>query len=623
MQKKFIKAAGLIIAIAMVVTLMVVFIFQTAISHINGRDQLDYLLDDIEQSLKDNDEQIAQLKESTGEDYLARARAFAYIIEQNPAILTSTQKLNELLTLLDVDEFHVTDEEGVIRWGTVSDYFGFDMSSSDQTAPFMPLLNDKSMELAQEPQPNGALGILFQYIGVSRRDKTGIVQVGMQPTRLEEALASTEIGVVLEAYIENDEGVFALNAADGTVAWHSNQKLIGLSAEEIGLSDGVDSLYGGYRAYTVDGEKAYMSARVMGDYIIVPYLDYSSVMANRNTQVILLLISDILVVLVTVWVLNSLLKRQIVQPIQVIGNELGKIEQGDLNTEVDVRVTPEFAQLSDGINAMVHSIREKMDETSLLLAEQRDAAQQINRISVTLRNLSDQNVDTADRLADGSAGQAEAIIRLTASIDELEAQLIADNQKVDQAGRTSDEAAEYLSRGVETLNQLSGVMDQLNEMSGDIQKVVKAIDDISFQTNILALNAAVEAARAGAAGKGFSVVADEVRNLAGKSAESARQTATMIGNTIDIMQLGQTLSTQAVSVIREAMERSEQAGRLTGEILRASARQKETVEDIRASGHQVEQVIRENSQLAVEAKQGVSGLLNEVETLQNLSGHTV
>ena len=623
MQKKFIKAASIIIAAAMVVTLMVVFGFQTSIAYSNARDQLDYLLGDIEQCLLDNEEQIAQLKESTGEDYLARARAFAYMIEENPDILTSGQELNELMVLLDVDEFNVTDEKGVIRWGTVSDYYGFDMSTTDQTAPFMPILKDKSMELAQEPQPNGALGILFQYIGVSRRDKTGIVQIGMQPTRLEAALASTEIGVVLESYIENDEGVFALNVADNTVAWHSNENLIGKSAEEIGLTDGVEALFGDCNAYTVDGTKGYMSARVVGDYIVIPYLNYSSVVANRNTQAILLLISDILVVLVTVWVLNSLLKRQIVQPIQTIGGELVKIEQGDLDTKVDVRVTPEFAQLSDGINAMVDSIREKMDESSQLLAEQRDAAQQISNISVTLRSLSDQNMDTADRLAEGSAGQAEAIVRLAASIDALETQMAADNQKVNQAGHTSEEAGEYLTRGVETLSQLSAVMEQLNEMSGDIQKVVKAIDDISFQTNILALNAAVEAARAGTAGKGFAVVADEVRNLAGKSADSARQTAAMIGNTVGIMQSGRELSIQAAAVVHEAMEKSEQACKLTSEILHASARQKETVEDIRASGHMVERVIRENSQLAVESKQGVSSLLNEVETLQTLSRQVV
>ena len=93
----------------------------------------------------------------------------------------------------------------------------------------------------------------------------------------------------------------------------------------------------------------------------------------------------------------------------------------------------------------------------------------------------------------------------------------------------------------------------------------------------------------------------------------------MIGNTISTMQSGQALSAKAVAVIREAMEKSELAGKLTGEILEASARQQETVEEIRSSGHMVEQIIRENSHLAVESKQGVSSLLNEVETLQTIS----
>ena len=623
MQKKFIKVASIIIALAMVVTLLIVFCFQSLLTYQDGRERLDYLMDDIERHLMENEEQIAQLKQTTNEDYLARTRAFAYMIQEDPTILESEQELKRIMTLLDVDELHVIDENGIIRWGTVSDYFGFDMSGSEQTVPFMELLKGNNLELAQEPQPNGTLGILFQYIGVSRMDTTGLVQIGMQPTRLEAALANNEIGVVLSDYIEENEGVFALHVADRTVAWHNNESLIGLGVEEIGLKgNGLDQLFGNCSTYTVDGMKGYMSARTVGEYIVIPYLEYSDLMANRNTQVVLLVISDILVVLVTVWVLNSLLKKQIVQPIQTIGSELMKIEQGDLDTKVNVRDTHEFAQLSDGINAMVDSIRAKINESNLLLEAQRSSAHQIRGISETLRSLSGQNMETADRLAEGSAGQSDAITRLTQNIDALEAQMAADNEKVNQAGQTSEEAGDYLKRGVDILEKLVNVMNEINAMSGDIQKVVKAIDDISFQTNILALNAAVEAARAGTAGKGFAVVADEVRNLAGKSAESARQTADMIGNTVNVMRSGQALSLQATAIIREAMEKSSQAGQLTGEILQASARQRETVEDIRASGHLMEQVIQENSHLAVESRQGVSSLLHEVETLQTISRQT-
>ena len=145
MQKKFIKVASIIIALAMVVTLLIVFCFQSLLTYQDGRERLNYLMDDIERHLMENEEQIAQLKQTTNEDYLARTRAFAYMIQEDPTILESEQELKKIMTLLDVDELHVIDENGIIRWGTVSDYFGFDMSGSEQTVPFMELLDRKSV----------------------------------------------------------------------------------------------------------------------------------------------------------------------------------------------------------------------------------------------------------------------------------------------------------------------------------------------------------------------------------------------------------------------------------------------------------------------------------------------
>ena len=117
MQKKFIKSTAIVISVAMVFALIVVFIFQNLVAYNTARERLDYLLDSVERSLLANDEEIKQLTISTGEDYLARTRAFAFMIAEDPSILNSEEKLNEIMTLLDVDELHVTDEKGVIRWG--------------------------------------------------------------------------------------------------------------------------------------------------------------------------------------------------------------------------------------------------------------------------------------------------------------------------------------------------------------------------------------------------------------------------------------------------------------------------------------------------------------------------
>lgn len=619
MQKKFIKTASCIIVAAMIITILVVFCFQTLISYRNARVQLDYLLNDVENRVDENNSEISQLKENLNSDYLSRAKSFAFMIEQDPTLLTSSQRLDEVMNILNVDELNVTDENGIIQWGTTSDYFGYDMSGSDQTAEFLPILTDKSLEIAQEPQPNGAKGILFQYIGVARRDKNGIVQVGLQPARLEEALKNNEIGRVLERYWNDEEGIFAVSKTDGTIVWHRDDSLIGKSAEEVGIKGGVSALLNSYKNGSIQGTRMRLSAREIGDYILIAQMNRSAFMSNRNMQLLLLVISDFLVVLVMVSSINQILAKDIVLPIQQIASDLKEIEGGDLDRKVTIETCAEFKLLSSGINAMVSSIREKMAQTQKLLDNQRQVSREVKEVSQTLKTLSGGNLTTAQGLAGGSAEQATAMELLTENIHQLASQMKADGEKAQLAGSTSTDAEAMLNQGVDQLGKLSNVMQEMNRMSNDIQNVVKVIDDISFQTNILALNAAVEAARAGEAGKGFAVVADEVRNLAGKSADSARQTGEMISRTIEIMRSGENISEEAVTMVRAAMEKSRQASKLTAEIVEASDRQNQTVEQILGSGEQVNAVVQENSRLAEESQDGVSRLLDEVQRLQAIA----
>lgn len=619
MQKKFIKAVSLVIAFAMILTVLLVLGSLTFSARQTATTDLLYYIEQVQHDLQENETEIALLKQNMDNDYLARARAFAAMLEANPAMLETPGWLDKVLDDLDVDELHVTDAAGVIRYGTVADYIGFDMSGSAQTEPFMALIGGGTQELAQVPQPNGTKGILFQYIGVSRRDQPGIVQIGMQPARLEAALENNEIGVVLSQYLDTNEGMFALDAAGETVVWHPDEALIGKSAAEIGLSGGVTPYLNSCRTAQINDEKMLVSAAQTGEYTVVAYYGYAGLMHGRNVQILLLLLSDFLVVIVMVAAINRLLGRQIVSPLKSLTGELKRIEDGALDTVVQVRTCPEFSALSDSINAMVSSIREKMEETQRLLAQQRRVAVQMGEISEKLSGLSDGNLSTANRLSEGTQQQTAAVDMLTQGIDMLASQLATDHENAARAGAVTTEAGESLEQGVAGLNRLSSVMQEMNRMSGEIQKVVKAIDDISFQTNILALNAAVEAARAGTAGKGFAVVAGEVRSLAGKSAESARQTAEMIHHTIEIMRAGEEISTQASGQVLAAMEKSRAANALTSEIVQASTRQSETVEQIRGSGQQVEQVIRENSRLSQEARDGVSQLLDEVQQLQTLA----
>jgi len=129
---------------------------------------------------------------------LAKARAFARIVAADPSIVTNQPALNATAKMLDVDEVHVSDEQGILIAGAPTIHIGFDMNSSDQTRPFMEALTDKSFELAQDPMPkgdtqNGYGATLFQYAGVARIDKPGLIEIGQQASRVEQALKLADV----------------------------------------------------------------------------------------------------------------------------------------------------------------------------------------------------------------------------------------------------------------------------------------------------------------------------------------------------------------------------------------------------------------------------------------------
>lgn len=210
--------------IALVFMLAVMFFVQTGVMQSTAQSTAKNRMIDIKDKLESIEVETADLVDQLNSDYIAKADAFAKMIELDPSILNDANRLDEAKALLDVDELHVTDEKGIIQWSTVPAYIGFDFSSGDQTKPFLKILSDPSFKLAQEPQPNVAEGKLFQYIGVSRRDKTGIVQIGNTPDRLQNQIDKNSIDNVLSSFTVGSSGyVMAVSKADGTVAAHPNK----------------------------------------------------------------------------------------------------------------------------------------------------------------------------------------------------------------------------------------------------------------------------------------------------------------------------------------------------------------------------------------------------------------
>lgn len=205
------------------------------------------------------------------------------------------------------------------------------------------------------------------------------------------------------------------------------------------------------------------------------------------------------------------------ETIDDVGRVLGKIASGDLSK--DARANE--AYYAGDFKALAVSLRSIQTNLTDMI---RDITQVAGQVDIS----ADQVATGAHALSQGTLEQAASIDGLVSNVTEITTQIQNSTVRCGSASEQVDKAAGYAAEADIKMERLMEATRNIDRSSNEIGTVIRTIEDIAFQTNILALNASVEAARAGDAGKGFSVVADEVRNLASKSAQAAQNTNSLI-----------------------------------------------------------------------------------------------
>jgi methyl-accepting chemotaxis protein len=264
----------------------------------------------------------------------------------------------------------------------------------------------------------------------------------------------------------------------------------------------------------------------------------------------------------------------------------------------------DFVEIRDAINGIVTNMTDVMGRI-------KEASEQVASGS---RQLS----EGAQMLADGSTKQASAVQELSATTGHVASQAMQNTEDAKKANSVTKEVMTMAERGNNQMKDMLRSMEDINESSANISKIIKVIDDIAFQTNILALNAEVEAARAGVHGKGFAVVADEVRSLAAKSAAAASETTALIEGSISKVAAGTEIANNTAEALSKIVEGISDAANLCEEIAKVSEEQKKGVAEVNSGIEQVNQVVQSNSATAEESAASSEELFSQADELKNL-----
>lgn len=477
---------------------------------------------------------------------------------------------------------------------------------------------------------------------ISNANFSGVLMATLDPYSYSPFIQNVVVGKTGSAFIIDKDGILIGNISSQKIDDHK-------IAEVYKYADLTQS---GITIYSYStGDRICYHAPLPGTDgwsfgIVAPIAEMTS---SIQYTVIGLIASSVFCILCGI-VLALFITKNIANPITRVCRRLELLSVGDLHSDtVDVHTNDETGILAESLNKTVLSLRGYITEITNILSEVShgnmlikselnfdgdfipikesldnitesldESLLSISQSSEQIASGSEQVASGAQLLSQGATEQAGSVEELSSTMEEIAQNIKTNAQHAGQATEKVEDVRTQIDASNHHMNDMLNAMAQIDQSSNEIEKIVKTIEDISFQTNILALNAAVEAARAGAAGRGFAVVADEVRNLAAKSADAVKGTTQLINNSREQVEKGSVVANNTAKALQTVVENIAAVSDYVEQISKVSSQQSDKIEQVASHVSQISNVVQTNSATAEESAAASEELSGQAQMLKEL-----
>lgn len=332
---------------------------------------------------------------------------------------------------------------------------------------------------------------------------------------------------------------------------------------------------------------------------------------TASKLMMLLAIGAVIAAAIAGWLISRSLTRQLGAEPDYAALVADEIASGNLNAVIAVR--------DDDQGSLLLAMKKMRDELAGIVTRVRVGSE---ILATSAGQIAAGNADLSSR----TEQQASSLEETASSMEELTTTVKQNADSARQANQLALEASRVAARGGDVVAQVVETMGEIDTSSRKIVDIISVIDGIAFQTNILALNAAVEAARAGEQGRGFAVVATEVRSLAQKSAAAAKEIKTLIGDSVDKVDVGSKLVQQAGVTMQEVVSSVQRVTDIMSEISATTSEQSSGIEQVNQAILQMDQVTQQNAALVEQAaaasqamQQQTGGLMQDMSFFKTAS----